>query len=129
MGRALSLHLSGSHTNVERSRYLFDVRYPYLLGAPDYTPAERTLMRSIQRMWADVARGGPRRLSAAESGGDDVAAAGDVARQWPSFSAAHPWSLQLEVPQDGSLLEAPTREMAVEQVRKRSRFILLSLLR
>jgi hypothetical protein len=106
------------------------VRYPYLLGASDYTPAERTLMRSIQRIWADVARGGPRRLSAAESGGGDDAAAatGDTARQWPSFSAAHPWSLQLEVPQDGSLLsKAPTREMAVEQVRKRPRVFLLSL--
>ena len=87
-------------------------------------------MRSIQRIWADVARGGPRRLSAAESGGGDdaAAAAGDTARQWPSFSAAHPWSLQLEVPQDGSLLsKAPTREMAVEQVRKRPRVFLLSL--
>ena len=131
MGRPPSLNLSGSHTaNVARSRYLFDVRYPYLLGASDYTPAERTLMRSIQRIWADVARGGPRRLSAAESGGGDdaAAAAGDTARQWPSFSAAHPWSLQLEVPQDGSLLsKAPTREMAVEQVRKRPRVFLLSL--
>ena len=73
-------------------QYLFDVRYPYLLGASDYTVAERVLMRGVQRKWAAVARGATaaqHEVDTGREGTDDKVA-------WPAFSGEEPWVLQLE---------------------------------
>ena len=63
-------------------QYIFDVQYPYLLGASGYTVAERVLMRGIQHMWAGVARGGTDATTHTPA--------------WPVFSVEEPWVLQLE---------------------------------
>lgn len=80
-------------------QYIFDVRYPYLLGASDYTAAERALMRSMQRMWAAVARGYTGGSIAHNNMSTEHApesvGPGD-ALTWLAFSTKEPWLLQLE---------------------------------
>lgn len=73
-------------------QYLFDVRYPYLLGASDYTAAERELMRGVQRTWAAVARGATAAQHEVDAGHEGA----DGKLAWPAFSGEEPWVLQLE---------------------------------
>eukprot|EP01043_Picozoa_sp_COSAG02_P026674 COSAG02_NODE_1543_length_12003_cov_16.681536_10_plen_206_part_00 len=91
-------------------QYLFGVRYPYLLGASDYTVAERVLMRGVQQMWAGVARGDTDATTMESptipwhTGQDDT----DGALAWPVFSVDEPWLLQLEASSEaGDLSERP----------------------
>jgi len=60
-------------------QYLFDVRYPYLLGASDFSAQERELISAMRRLWSAVAVG-------------DAGALG----VWPQLSVDSPSVLSLE---------------------------------